>query len=200
TAAATQAADPPAPRSGRAVALTALAIVLLGVVALISQLSGSGSPTGSAKRHPLTPTVAHRAKPRSSASASASSTAASSSSTAAGAPAPGSDAAALQALGHQQLLSGDYKGAIETLRKAVGAAPHNSLTYAYALYDLGHALLLSGNPQAAIPILQQRLQIPNQTATVQALLTQAQQAAAAQSGGGPPPDHGKGHGKGNGGD
>ena len=35
----------------------------------------------------------------------------------------------------------------------------------------------SGNPQAAIPVLEQRLRIPNQTATVQALLNQALKAA-----------------------
>lgn len=191
----------PAPRSGRAVALTALVIVLLGLVALISQLNSGGSSSPAANRHPAARAAGRRAKPRVRPSASSSRTAVSSSSSAAAPPAPGTDAAALQAQGHQQLLAGDYPAAIDTLRKAVAAAPHNSLTYAYALYDLGHALLLSGNPQAAIPILQQRLQIPNQIATVQALLTQAQQAAAAQSGGRPSGHgHGKGHGNGNGGD
>jgi predicted Zn-dependent protease len=97
------------------------------------------------------------------------------------------------------MLSGDYQGAIGTLNRALAAAPHGSLTYAYALYDLGRSLVLSGNPQAAIPILQQRLQIPNQTATVQALLNQAEQAAGqssgqnSQSGGAALP--GKGHDK-----
>lgn len=44
------------------------------------------------------------------------------------------------------------------------------LTYAYALYDLGSALRLDGYPAAAVPILQRRLQIDNQRATVQAQL------------------------------
>jgi predicted Zn-dependent protease len=100
------------------------------------------------------------------------------------------------------MLSGDYQGAIGTLNRAVAAAPHSGLTYAYALYDLGRSLLLSGNPRAAIPILQQRLQIPNQTATVQGLLNQAEQAAGQSSASGgaalPGKDHGKA--KGHGGD
>ena len=60
------------------------------------------------------------------------------------------------------MMSGNYNDAVGVLRQAVAAAPHGSLTYAYALYDLGRSLRLSGNPQAAIPILQQRLQIPDQ--------------------------------------
>ena len=68
----------------------------------------------------------------------------------------------------------------------MAAASPSSLTYAYALYDLGVELLKSGNPQAAIPVLRQRLQIPNQTATVQATLDQALRAA----GQGPAPSAG----------
>ena len=93
------------------------------------------------------------------------------------------------------MLSGDYQGAIGTLNRALAAAPHGSLTYAYALYDLGRSLLLSGNPQAAIPVLQQRLRIPNQTATVQALLNQAEQAAGQTSASGGAALPGKDHGK-----
>jgi serine/threonine protein kinase len=201
------AGHPPAPRRGRALALTALGIVLLGVVAVISQLNSS-SPKPAAHHHKVTlatnhPRRHHRAaaKKPAAASSSSSTTPSASSSTPAStrpaAPAPPSGASALQAQGHQQMLSGDYQGAIGTLNRAVAAAPRGSLTYAYALYDLGRSLLMSGNPQAAIPILQQRLQIPNQTATVQALLNQAEQAAgqSSQSGGAALP--GKGHDKSN---
>jgi hypothetical protein len=77
------------------------------------------------------------------------------------------------------------------------------LTYAYALFDLGHSLRMAGDPQAAIPILRRRLQIPNQTATVQAELQAALQAAgqaatASTTAPGPsggPPGHDNGHGK-----
>ena len=75
---------------------------------------------------------------------------------------PSSSPDALEARGHALMLSGNYNDAVGVLRQAVAAAPHGSLTYAYALYDLGRSLRLSGNPQAAIPILQQRLQIPDQ--------------------------------------
>ena len=44
-------------------------------------------------------------------------------------------------------------------------------------YNLGHALRMAGHPDEAIPILEQRLQIPNQTATVQAELDAARAAA-----------------------
>ncbi|MGZ4175468.1 MAG: hypothetical protein ACXVUX_04530, partial [Solirubrobacteraceae bacterium] len=79
-------------------------------------------------------------------------------------------------------------------RKALAAADPHSLTYAYGLYDLGIALLKSGNAAAAVPVLEQRIKIPNQTATVQSALNQALQA----SGQAPPPPPGNGHGKGKG--
>jgi hypothetical protein len=67
------------------------------------------------------------------------------------------------------------------------------LLHAYALFDLGRSLRLSGDPQAAIPILEQRLQYPNQTAVVQVELKLAEQAAGVVPAGGGP---GKGHGHG----
>jgi serine/threonine-protein kinase len=196
-------------RSGRAVALTALAIVLLGVIALISQLSSGGSPTRTAS-HRTTALAAtahtphHRAAAkRPAASFSSSTTLSASSSTTPSPPSPApSGAFGLQALGHQQMLAGNYPAAIGTLQHAVAAASPGSLTSAYALYDLGRSLLLSGNASAAVPVLQQRLKIPNQTPVVQALLNQALQAAGQSStgsGGAPiPPGHHPGNGKGGG--
>jgi serine/threonine-protein kinase len=187
-------------RSGRAVALTALAIVLLGVIALISQLSsGPGRPAHRGATLATTHTKAGTHKPaaRKPAAASSSSTTASSSSTTAAVASTtttptGADA--LNAQGYQEMQAGQYPQAIPTLEKAVATAPHASITYAYALYNLGRSLFLSGNPQAAIPVLRQRLAIPNQTPVVQALLSQAEQAAGQPSGGAGLP--GKGHGKG----
>ena len=100
-------------------------------------------------------------------------------------------ASALQLQGHQELVNGNYTAAIPTLEQRDPRRLPEQPPYAYALYDLGDALLRSGNAKAAIPVLQQRLQIPNQTATVQALLNQALQAA----GQAPPParrQHGRG--------
>ncbi|HLI59404.1 MAG TPA: protein kinase [Solirubrobacteraceae bacterium] len=79
----------------------------------------------------------------------------------------------LEATGHQDILEGNYAGAIPVLEQAVAAAPHDSPTYAYALYDLGHAEVLNGDPQAAIPVLRQRLQINNQRDVVRSLLAVA---------------------------
>ena len=52
--------------------------------------------------------------------------------------------------------------------------------YAYALYNLGNALRLAGRPAEAIPILEQRVQIPNQVETVKAELKQARKDLKAQ--------------------
>jgi serine/threonine protein kinase len=195
-------ATPPPPTpgrrgSGRAIVLLALLVAMIGVVGVLAAtLSSSGSSPRSTGRRAAassharttaatTPTShRHRATSPTSASAttaaSASATStASTTSTANAAPAAGGSptASQLQTLGHQELASGNYPAAIAADRRAVAAADPSTLTYAYSLYDLGDALLRSGDPQAAIPVLQQRLRIPNQTATVQALLNQALQAA-----------------------
>ena len=47
------------------------------------------------------------------------------------------------------------------------------LTYAYALYDLGRALALIGHRAEAVSVLERRLQIDNQRATVAAELERA---------------------------
>ncbi len=66
------------------------------------------------------------------------------------------------------------------LRRAVDAFAEGTsdLTYAYALFNLGHALRLAGRPEEAIPILEQRLEIPNQVPIVKRELAAARAAAA----------------------
>ena len=180
-------------RGGRVIALLALAAVALGVILLISQLEkGSRSPVTAASRSSHATVGDHH---RNAATQTASSTA-SSGSAASSSSAP--SASALQLLGHQELLDHNYAAAIPTLRGALAAAPHNSLSYAYALYDLGDGLLLSGNPKAAIPVLEQRLKIPNQTQVVQQTLNQALAAAAPQPTAPQHRHHGHGNGNGNG--
>ena len=61
-----------------------------------------------------------------------------------------------------------------------GLEADDELKYAYALYNLGHALRLAGRPGEAIPILEQRLEIPNQQGTVAAELKQAKKDLKAQ--------------------
>jgi eukaryotic-like serine/threonine-protein kinase len=87
----------------------------------------------------------------------------------------------LEARGHQLLLDGNYPAAVDALRQALAATGPGSLTYAYALFDLGRSLRLAGDPQAAVGILQQRLQIPNQTRVVRQELELALRAIAAST-------------------
>jgi hypothetical protein len=179
------------PHTGRTAALAALAVVLLGVILLISQLEGgSGTPrraaspgaarSAAAARHrhsKRTPVqTSTTASSQSTTPAAASSQTGSASAPATG-PAPATSASALQLQGHQELLAHSYPAAISTLHKALASASPSSLTYAYALYDLGVALLQSGNPQAAVPVLEQRLKIPNQTSVVRQMLDRALQAS-----------------------
>jgi hypothetical protein len=111
-------------------------------------------------------------------------------STSAAPPAPPTPLA-LDTQGHEMMVQGDYSGAIAAMHEVLAATPPDTLLHAYALFDLGRSLRLAGDPQAAIPILEQRLQYPNQTAVVEVELKLAEQAAgSAPAGGG----HGHGHG------
>jgi serine/threonine-protein kinase len=104
--------------------------------------------------------------------------------------------------GYNLIQVGDYEAAIAVLRRAVESADPSSLTYAYALFNLGNALRLAGRPEEAIPILEQRLEIPNQTATVRRELDLAYAAAGVEPPGsesGPPNGKAKGKDKDKGG-
>jgi eukaryotic-like serine/threonine-protein kinase len=92
---------------------------------------------------------------------------------------PPTDGASLNQQGYALIQQGRYAEAIPILRRAVAAFPKGTtdINYAYALFNLGHALRMNGQPEEAIPILEQRLQIPDQTATVQAELDAARAAA-----------------------
>jgi tetratricopeptide (TPR) repeat protein len=65
------------------------------------------------------------------------------------------------------------------LEAAVRAFPPGSEDddYAYALFNLGNALRLSGRAEEAIPVLERRLEIPNQTQTVREELDAARREA-----------------------
>jgi hypothetical protein len=99
------------------------------------------------------------------------------------------DAAALEAVGHQQLADGRYPQAIGSLVDAIKASGQSltscmeptseaCLTFAYALYDLGRALRLDGNPSAAVPVLRERLRIDNQRPVVEQELQLARGGSA----------------------
>jgi len=76
------------------------------------------------------------------------------------------------------MQQGRYANAVPVLRRAVAAFPSGStsLDYGYALFNLGKSLRLSGHPAEAIPVLERRLRIPDQTATVRRELDAARRA------------------------
>jgi serine/threonine-protein kinase len=105
----------------------------------------------------------------------------------------------LEARGHQLMVDGQYGAAISVLHEALRASAPGTLNYAYALFDLGRSLRLAGDPQAAIPILEERLQIPDEPQIVRTELKLALKQAGgpasstAPTGGapvGPPHGHG----------
>jgi eukaryotic-like serine/threonine-protein kinase len=89
------------------------------------------------------------------------------------------DGASLNEQGFALIQAGEYEAAVPVLEEAVAAYPEGSedLSYAYALFNLGNALRLSGRPEEAIPVLEKRLEIPNQTGTVEAELAAAREEA-----------------------
>jgi Flp pilus assembly protein TadD len=87
--------------------------------------------------------------------------------------------AALNEQGYALIQAGEYEAAVPVLEEAVAAYPEGSeeIDYAYALFNLGHALRLSGRSEEAIPILERRLEIPDQTSTVEEELEAARTEA-----------------------
>jgi len=101
------------------------------------------------------------------------------------APAPSegdpASGAALNEEGYALIQAGEPEAAVPVLEEAVASFPEGTeeLNYAYALFNLGHALRLSGRPDEAIAVLEQRLQIPDQTSTVEEELEAARAEAGA---------------------
>jgi serine/threonine-protein kinase len=161
----------------RATLVGALLAVTAVIMVLLLAGGGDDSPTGSER--------AASAGPGSGQGADASTEPSTTTTTTTTAPAPaglsGSDVGAeLNDQGYALIQTGDYDEAIPVLQRAVDSFPEGTsdLTYAYALFNLGNALRLAGRPEEAIPILEQRLQIPNQVETVERELAAARAAAA----------------------
>ena len=91
---------------------------------------------------------------------------------------PGTAGAQLNEEGYSLIQQERYAEAIPVLRRAVASFPQGTtdLNFAYALFNLGHALRMAGHPEKAIPILERRLEIPNQTQTVQTEIDAARAA------------------------
>jgi eukaryotic-like serine/threonine-protein kinase len=127
---------------------------------------GGGPSTNSGAATPTTPTMdTGAAAPEAAASTSA--------------PDPGTAGSQLNEEGYSLIQQGRYVEAIPLLRRAVASFPQGTtdLNFAYTLFNLGHALRMAGHPEEAIPILERRLEIPNQTQTVQSELDAARAAA-----------------------
>ncbi|HEY6145841.1 MAG TPA: serine/threonine-protein kinase [Solirubrobacterales bacterium] len=184
--------EPRVARKGALIALLAF-VAALAAVAVIA-LAGGGDD----QQTPAPQTAKKGAKANKSAEPAAKTTAAAAPEEEAEEPAPEPEAApeaepeaateaadsgsgaSLNEQGYELIQAGDYEAAVPVLEGAVAAYPEGSedLDYAYALFNLGSALRLSGRPEEAIPVLEQRLQIPNQTATVE----QELEAARAEAG------------------
>lgn len=210
-AAAAVGADAERERRSRLGLLAIAATVLLLAGVAVAALAGGGDK---GKRTAASTTAAHHhraaaSRTHTAPTATTHASAVTSASTAPAAPAGAggvpADAAGIEQQAHAAIGAGDYAGAINALNGMVSHCPVAVTDpCAFAWYDLGYALLQNGMAGQAIPVLEQRLQNPNQQSVVQATLDQARAAAA---GGAPAPpggDHHKGHGhfkfKGGGGD
>jgi serine/threonine-protein kinase len=196
-ASAAGAADRPS-RRPFLIALAAIVFVLAAVIAAIAGGGGGGGSATNASTPQHTTTTTHKPKAKPKPKPAATTPAQTQTQTPAQTQAapPTTDKRALALQGHNLIAQGNYDQAINTLRQAVQNCPVSTTDpCAYALYDLGHALRLAGRPSEAIPILQQRLQNPDQRAAVQ----QELQLAEAAANGGTKPAKGKGKGQGEGG-
>ena len=81
--------------------------------------------------------------------------------------------------GFALIQAGEYEAAVPVLEEAVTSFPEGTedINYAYALFNLGNALRLSGRPEEAIPILERRLEYPNQEGEVRKELEAAEAEA-----------------------
>ena len=196
----TQVFEPPPPpvqrrgsRSSRTGALVALLAVIAAVAVVVLVVLGSGDPSGKDKGG----RQAANAKPKAGAEAKAranpkpglkpageeeAATEADAEASVPVATAEGSDpelGTSLNEQGFELIQAGEYEAAVPVLEEAVAAFPAGSedISYAYALFNLGNALRLSGRPEEAIPVLEKRLEIPNQTGTVEEELAAAKSEA-----------------------
>lgn len=174
----------PAPHRGRWGALAAIVAcaVAVAVVALIALGGDDGGTDRGGKQAKAAEPKSSKAKavapePESEPEPEPESEATTAAATEGGDPTAGSS---LNEQGFELIQAGEYEAAVPVLEEAVSSFPEGSeeLSYAYALFNLGNALRLSGRPDEAIPVLERRLEIPNQTSTVEEEL----EAARAEAG------------------
>jgi serine/threonine protein kinase len=181
----------PGSRRSRWGALAALVAFIAAAAAIAAVALGGGGDDGNSPQQAKAKAgKARKAKQKSSGAGAANKPTAStpapveeSSEPVEPAPAPeggsSADGASLNEQGFALIQAGEYEAAVPVLEEAVAAFPEGSedLSYAYALFNLGNALRLSGRAEEAIPVLEKRLEIPNQTPTVEAELERAREEA-----------------------
>jgi eukaryotic-like serine/threonine-protein kinase len=170
-------------RAGAVLALTLVALAGLTAVG-IALMGGDGGGGESPKKEAKAGRDAGGSRDASSAEATSTGDVAAPAPAAEDQASPASsstDGASLNAEGFSLIQQGRAAEAVPVLRQAVDSFPEGTtdLNYAYALYNLGNALRLSGQPEEAIPILERRLQIPDQRSTVAAELARARAEAGA---------------------
>ena len=161
----------------RWVALAALAGAVAVAAAILVSALGGGERAGPAPARHASTATSRTAAP--SAATAPSSTPAPVSAPSSGtASAAGGSVAQLNDEGFRLINAGQPAQAIPPLRRAVDMCGSSTeLTCAYAMYNLGHALRISGHPREAIPVLERRLQIPNQQDVVRRELESARREA-----------------------
>jgi serine/threonine protein kinase len=144
-----------------------LALIAVAVVAVLALTLGNDSDKSPSKASSTT--VVKQAKPRPKPKP-------------APAPPAGADVGRqLNDQGKSLIDNGQSAAAIPILERAVAAFPPDAratdINYAYALFNLADAYFKAGQPEKAVPLLQQRLQIPNQRGVVKKELKDAERAA-----------------------
>jgi eukaryotic-like serine/threonine-protein kinase len=166
---------PPAERSAfpRWLPVLALGIVAVVAVLALTRGGGGGGHDSTARKAP-----AVRQKPKPKAQTPAPSPAQAQTQPPPPAPAQGADRGRqLNDEGKALIDAGEPAQAIPILQQAVAAFPPDArstdVNYAYALFNLADAYVLTGQYDKAVPLLQQRLQIPNQRGVVRKELERA---------------------------
>jgi len=168
----------PAPaRKRRWAPVAALAAALAGLAVVLVVVLGGGGERSAPAPTERTPTAPSRTTSKSPAPASRPTTAAPSGASSS----DGRSVAQLNDEGFQLINAGQPAQAIAPLRRAVDTCGSSTeLTCAYAMFNLGHALRLAGRPHEAVPVLERRLQIPNQQDVVRQELESARREAGQQ--------------------
>lgn len=153
----------------RKIAVTLLGLLAALAVGAVVALSGGDDPAGGGGQQAA---EAKGGKGEGKVAAADQTSQATSQSAATGVPQPSAvdpaRGAALNDEGFALIEAGEYAAAVPVLETAVSSFPEGTgdLDYAYALYNLGNALRLSGRAAEAIPVLERRLEIPDQESAV----------------------------------